>query len=119
MRRLYEGEEQEAMEMNATVQALYITAVGMGLVFLALGIVLLAMLALRKAFPRRDVAPAGETSQAEVSRPTPAQVAAIAVALARSRAEARRPAAPAGPSGWLSVGRSRQLQQPLSRERKC
>jgi sodium pump decarboxylase gamma subunit len=113
--------------VTATTEALTITAVGMGLVFLALGIVLLTMILLQKIFSRPAKAapaalPAEETPPAHPAVPPMAamseEVAAIAVALARAMAEETAGPAPAGLSAWAGAGRYRQLNQPLMREKK-
>jgi len=67
------------------LQGIYVTVVGMGLVFLSLGILLLAMIALERLFRPREtrvVPPPEETDRAERER-----VAAIAVALASAMAK--------------------------------
>jgi len=67
------------------LQGIYITVVGMGLVFLSLALLLLAMIALERFFrpgETRAVAPAEETLSAERRR-----VAAIAAAIAAAMAE--------------------------------
>ena len=102
--------------MNSTVlQGLYITVVGMGLVFVALCIFWVAMVILDRVFRPREggeaAAPAGVTDER-------ARVAAIAVALVQARATAERGqprdatlgAALGGEtSGWAAAGRARQV----------
>jgi len=116
----------EENSVSDTIQGLTITAVGMGLVFLALGIVLLTMILLQKIFPQKAAA-RNETAQENEAEPAAApaeavlaseKVAAISVALAYVLAEERAGATPVCPSAWAAIGRSRQLNQPLARERK-
>jgi len=94
---------------------LAITVVGMGLVFLALGIVFLAMIVLQRVFSPPP-APAVEAPAAGRSAE---KIAAIGLALARALAEERSSISPAGPSSaWAAAGRSRALNRPRSRETK-
>lgn len=66
---------------NPTIAALFITGVGMPMLFAALGLLIVTMLLLTALTPERRAAPAP-------SRPTSAlRAAAVAVALARAEAE--------------------------------
>jgi sodium pump decarboxylase gamma subunit len=113
-------------EVSATVaDGLQITVVGMALVFLTLGLIIVALILLTRLpglsqAPKKeqDVAPNSppERSVAAVapdSGPTDtelAQVAAIAVALLRSRRTRHpRPRAKAQTSRWKQYGRAHQL----------
>ena len=64
------------------LQALYVTVVGMGLVFLALGVLLVAMIVLGCVFRPRPLA--GDEAEPSSVQDDLAEVAAIAVALART-----------------------------------
>lgn len=99
------------------LQGLWITVVGMGLVFLALGILVLAMMALERLFrPKAKGAmvtgAAGEPSTEEE------EIAAIAVALASLLAKKEAPvgnrqlgsALGDGPGSWSVVGQGQQLR---------
>jgi len=112
------------------LQGLWITVMGMGLVFLALGILVLAMMALERLFrPRAKGAMASEG--AEESSTEEEEIAAIAVALASllaDRSTLRRgsglmtgretqvrnrelgSALRDGPGSWSVVGRGQQLR---------
>jgi Na+-transporting methylmalonyl-CoA/oxaloacetate decarboxylase gamma subunit len=98
------------------LQGLWITVVGMSLVFLALGILVLAMMALERLFrPRVDGTMAPEAAE-EPS--TEEEIAAIAVALAsllkkkEARAEDRQLGSTLGDGSgsWSVVGRGQQLR---------
>ena len=98
-------------------QGLWIAVVGMGLVFLALGILVLAMMALERLFrPRAKGAMA--TGAAEEPSTEEEEIAAIAVALASllTKKEARvgnrqlGSALGDGPGSWSVVGRGQQLR---------
>ena len=98
------------------LQGLWITAMGMGLVFLALGLLVLAMMALERLFqPRTEKAMV--TGGAEEPS-TEEEIAAIAVALAsllakkEARVEDRQlgSALGDGPGSWSVVGRGQQLR---------
>jgi len=71
--------------MSTVTHGLILTAVGMGLVFLALGIFLVSMMALTRLFPHRETsavdATAGTKSQPSSSGPSEAELAAIGAAL--------------------------------------
>jgi sodium pump decarboxylase gamma subunit len=100
-----------------------LTAVGMALVFFTLGLVILAMILLTrlpwlqvKQAPNEEAdTPAEPAEIAAVAEPTPqddelARVAAITVAMLRSRRRAtRRVRATAPRSAWKSYGRAQQL----------
>ena len=118
--------------MSTVTQGAYITVVGMGLVFLALGLILLVMILLQRAFPAKtdtvesgaaaDIAPATESAPAAGIEKE--KIAAISLALAQAMADEKRHVLPAGAelggssvSGWLLAGRSRQLHHPHSREK--
>ena len=104
--------------MDSTfLQGLWITAVGMGLVFLALGILVLAMMALERLFrPRAEGAMV--TDAAEEPSTEEEEIAAIAVALANllTKKEAQvgdrqlGSALRDGPGSWSVVGRGQQLR---------
>ena len=110
--------------MSSFNQAVWMTAIGMGLTFGALGLLIVAMMALtRWARGRAEAAP----SRSEPSRAIPAderveeleRAAAIAVAVAL--AQAARRAGPAyawhtarpeeEPSPWQAYARGQQLEQ--------
>ena len=102
--------------MNLYLQGLTLSIFGMGLTFLALGLLILAMIALERFF-RDSESPAEEvedTAQAETTVPTEdeAEVAAvIATALAywRDKSQSSLGAGlQAGYSPWWTVGRARQ-----------
>jgi Na+-transporting methylmalonyl-CoA/oxaloacetate decarboxylase gamma subunit len=105
-------------------QGLQITLLGMLLVFFTLGLVILALVALthlpwsrvksaqRLSPPNRT--PTSRDEPEEVREPAPeedlAQVAAVAVALLRSRHRPRRQVRPRAPTGtWKSYGRAHQI----------
>ena len=102
-----------------------ITAMGPGLLFLALGIVMLAM-----ALLRRILSPAPGSADASSSDNAPlitsaesdklaAISAALALALAEESAVWSPTAAPDGRlRGWGVAGRYRQLHAPRSREKR-
>lgn len=72
--------------MDTFIHGLVLTVVGMGLVFLALGIFLASMMTLTRLFPGREtsagMATAKATSQPVSSGPSEAELAAIGAALA-------------------------------------
>jgi Na+-transporting methylmalonyl-CoA/oxaloacetate decarboxylase gamma subunit len=99
------------------LQGLWITGVGMGLVFLALGILVLAMMALERLFrPRAKGAMA--TGAAEEPSIEEEEIVAIAIALASllTKKEAQAgdrqlgSALRGGPGSWSVVGRGQQLR---------
>jgi len=99
------------------LQGLWITVVGMSLVFLALGILVLAMMALERLFrPRAEVAMA--TGAAEQSATEEEEIVAIAVALASLLTKKETQvgdrqlgsALGDGPGSWSVVGRGQQLR---------
>jgi len=100
--------------LNETVlQGLYITVAGMGLVFAALGLLLLAMVALDRAFRPRPADLLVEEAGPEVPEEDLALVAAVGLALALAEAEGAEEGAspevlPPG-RGWILAGRSRQV----------
>ncbi len=104
--------------MDSTfLQGLWITVVGMGLVFLALGILVLAMMVLERLFrPRAEGALA--TGVAEEPSTEEEEIVAIAVALASllTKKEAQvgdrqlGSALGDGPGSWSVVGRGQQLR---------
>lgn len=127
-------------QVSATVaQGLSITALGMALVFFTLGLVIVAMILLTKLPWLRSQEPAQEPQATEPAEATPSpagsapslpeppvrterapspapavelsQVAAIAVAILRSRggARARVPQSAGARSAWKSYGRAHQL----------
>jgi Na+-transporting methylmalonyl-CoA/oxaloacetate decarboxylase gamma subunit len=108
---------------GTATQGLQITFVGMSLVFLTLGLIIITMVVLTR-LPGLRSAEAGqedkETSGKPVSRalvvPPPAggdeleRVAAIAVAVIRSRRRSRRASKPRiAANAWKQGGRARQL----------
>jgi sodium pump decarboxylase gamma subunit len=110
------------------LQGLWITVVGMGLVFLALGILVLAMMALDRLFrPRAKEAMATEAAsslvvdlQSTTEEPSTEEeeIVAIAVALANLLTRKEAPvgdrqlgsALGDGPGSWSVVGRGQQLR---------
>jgi sodium pump decarboxylase gamma subunit len=108
------------------VHGLYITALGMGLVFLTLGAILLLMTALVRLFPTKGQ-PARETPDMDAPAGNDLEqekIAAISAALAHALAQTpaagaadRRIVAGQG-SGWVAAGRSRQVNHPQSREKR-
>ena len=104
--------------MDSTfLHGLWITVMGMGLVFLALGLLVLAMIALDRLFrPRAKGAMA--TGAAEEPSTEEEEIAAIAVALAslltKKEALVRHQQLGAalgdGPGSWSVVGRGQQLR---------
>jgi Na+-transporting methylmalonyl-CoA/oxaloacetate decarboxylase gamma subunit len=111
-------------QVSGTVQhGVEITIVGMALVFFTLGLVILAMVLLTKLPWLRVREPSEETAQPTVSNLTPiptteptvdadelARVAAIAVAMLRTRHTVRRHAPTrTARSAWKSYGRAEQL----------
>jgi sodium pump decarboxylase gamma subunit len=99
------------------LQGLWITVVGMGLVFLALGILVLAMMALERLFrPKAKGTMATET--AEEPSKEEEEIVAIAVALASLLTEKEAQvgyrqlgsALGDGPGSWSVVGRGQQLR---------
>jgi sodium pump decarboxylase gamma subunit len=99
------------------LHGLWITVVGMGLVFLALGILVLAMMALDRLFrPRTEEAMA--RGAAEEPPTEEDEIAAIAVALASLLTKKEAPVGNRqlgsdlkdGPGSWSVVGRGQQLQ---------
>ena len=72
--------------MDTFIHGLILTVVGMGLVFLALGIFLASMMTLTRLFPDREtsagMAPVKATGQPVSSGPSEAELAAIGAALA-------------------------------------
>ena len=104
--------------MDSTfLQGLWITVVGMGLVFLALGILILAMMALERLFrPRAKEAMA--TGAAEEPPTEEDEIVAIAVALASLLTKKGAPVGDRqlgsvlgdGPGSWSVVGRGQQLR---------
>jgi sodium pump decarboxylase gamma subunit len=100
---------------------LWITVVGMSLVFLALGILVLAMMALERLF-RPSAEGAMATEAAKEPSTEEEEIAAIAVALAsllgKAQVEDRQlgSALGDGPGPWSFVGRGQQL--PVGRIKK-
>ena len=114
--------------MSTVTQGLYITVIGMGLVFLTLSIILVLMILLTRIFPAKDETPT-EThpppSRAEPTDIESEKVAAISVAIEWALAEEHRSHSPAPGSvsgneltNWAAAGRSRQLNTPRSREKR-
>jgi Na+-transporting methylmalonyl-CoA/oxaloacetate decarboxylase gamma subunit len=75
---------------NTFLQGIYVTVIGMGLVFFSLGILLLAMIALERLFRPDSFSSPGVVAPPpkEVSKGEEEKVAAIAVAIASALAEA-------------------------------
>jgi Na+-transporting methylmalonyl-CoA/oxaloacetate decarboxylase gamma subunit len=106
-------------------QGLTITAIGMGLVFLALGIVMLMMVLLQRIF---SPAPGSNDALDSENMPTlpdaeAGRLAAIGAALALALAEESAAWSPAAASdgrhrGWAVLGRYRQLHAPRTREKR-
>jgi sodium pump decarboxylase gamma subunit len=102
---------------NTFLQGLWITVVGMGLVFLALGILVLAMMALERLFQPR-AKKAVVTGVMEKPSTEEEEIVAIAVALASllTKKEAQvgdrqlGSALRDGPGSWSVVGRGQQLR---------
>ena len=103
--------------MDSTfLQGLWITVMGMGLVFLALGILVLAMMALDRLFRPSAKGPMA-TEAAEEPSTEEEEIAAIAVALASLLTKKEAPvgnrqlgsALGDGPSPWSVVGRGQRL----------
>ena len=105
--------------MDSTfLQGLWITVVGMGLVFLALGLLVLAMMALERLFrPRAKEAMAtGSTGEPSTEED---EIVAIAAALASLLTEKEAQAEDQqlgsalgdGPGSWSAVGRGQQLRE--------
>ncbi|MGC8837098.1 MAG: OadG family transporter subunit [Anaerolineae bacterium] len=102
--------------MSETVlQGLAITVVGMGLVFAALGILLVVMVVLERAFrPRPAQSQAPQAAEEQEAREDLTLIAAVALALAQ--AAAREPVsvevpqwAEAEMGPWAAAGRRRQV----------
>lgn len=74
------------MGSSALLQGIYVTIIGMGLVFLSLGILLLAMIALERFFRPEETGVVGPP-QKEINKMGKEKVAAIAVAIASALAE--------------------------------
>ena len=104
--------------MDSTfLQGLWITVMGMGLVFLALGLLVLAMMALERLFrPRAEGARA--TEAAEEPPTEEEEIVAIAVALASLLAKKEVQVGDSqlgsalgdGPGSWSIVGWGQQLR---------
>jgi sodium pump decarboxylase gamma subunit len=99
-----------------TLRGLYVTVVGMSLLFLALGLLMVFMNLLARAFPVKEEAEKPLETEPAASEATPAgtagaaDVAAIAVALAlaerdRPTAPGAPPASGATPDPWILLGR--------------
>jgi len=99
------------------LQGLWITVVGMSLVFLALGILVLAMIVLERLFRPRDEG-AMATGAAEELSTGEEEIVAIAVALASLLTKKETPvgdrqlgsALGDGPGSWSVVRRGQQLR---------
>lgn len=99
-------------DWSVVTYGLQITLVGMGLVFLALGLIVLVMIGLTHMPWERAKRKAAEKASPSVEEER-ARVAAIAVALVLSE-ESRRPVptpAPKQRSAWKIQGRLLQLQR--------
>ena len=104
--------------MDSTfLHGLWITVIGMGLVFLALGILVLAMIALDRLFrPKAEGARATETAEEPSTKEE--EIVAIAVALASLLAKKEAQVGDQqlgstlgdGPGSWSVVGQGQQLQ---------
>lgn len=105
-------------DWSVVTHGLQITLVGMGLVFLALGLIVLAMIALthmpwERAQGESSAKNTGEKASPSVEMEERARVAAIAVALVLSE-ESRRPVPTpitGQRSAWKIQGRLLQLQR--------
>ena len=106
---------------NVIVQGLIISVIGIGLTFLALGILILVMILLDRLFSDKKEGDSAETEPVEKTAVGPPArntvdeeiVAAIAVALAQVRSlESREGGLGAtleeAPSGWWQTGRAQQ-----------
>ena len=108
---------------GTAAQGLQITIVGMALVFFTLGLIIVSMVLLTqlpglrssKAGQEPEEAPEEPAIKPAVVEPSAggdelAQIAAIAVAVMRSRRGSRQPSRPAiTATAWKQVGRARQL----------
>ena len=109
--------------MSDVVHGLYITGLGMGLVFLTLGAILLLMVLLVRLFPSKAAKESPAPAAPVATDLEQEKVAAISVALARALLEDRMPpavgrgSAAGQDSSWAAAGRQRQLNQPRSREK--
>jgi Na+-transporting methylmalonyl-CoA/oxaloacetate decarboxylase gamma subunit len=100
------------------LQGLWITGVGMGLVFLALGLLVAAMMALERLFRPRAKGAMATGGGAEEASTEEEEIVAIAVALASllTKQEAQiggrqlGSALGDGPGSWSVVGRGQQLR---------
>ncbi len=117
------------MELDALAAAGRVAVLGMALVFVALGLLLLVILALQRVFPPTRASEEPEAPPAAAiapgdsyPQPQPVQAAdraaaiAVALALAEQGQTARAlPAAGPTSSPWSRLGRQRQMnrQQPL------
>lgn len=112
--------------MNSTfLHGLWITIVGMSLVFLALGLLVLVMMVLERLFRPRAEGALAPGAAAEPS--TEEEIAAIAVALTslltkrEAQAGNRQLGATLkyGPGSWSVVGRGQQLRGGRVRRHEC
>jgi len=97
----------------ATTQGIYITVLGMAILFVALGILMLATMALERLFRPQAVEEAPAKPE-EVASGDEEKVAAIAVAIASLLEEREKmpkavPSPERGLSSWAFWGRYRQL----------
>ena len=113
--------------MSTVTQGLYITVIGMGLVFITLSFILLLMTLLTKLFPVKIPIPkkfqpeptTDESPEIEIEK-----VAAISIALVKAMTEERRMSPLPETiipeirlSAWVTYGRARQLNHPKSRNK--
>ncbi|MEA3459353.1 MAG: OadG family protein [Chloroflexota bacterium] len=98
----------------ATTQGIYVTVLGMAILFVALGILMLATMALERLFRPQAVEEAPAKPE-EVPSGDKEKVAAMAVAIASLLGEEARPEAVPSPEGglssWAFWGRYRQLMR--------
>lgn len=111
--------------MTDLMQGATITIVGMGLVFLALGAILLLMKLLTWLFPPGETAagsPQTDVTLVGNGDLHDEKIAAISAALALALDEAQvghsQQESPLPIDAWVAAGRSRQLSHPMSRERR-
>lgn len=109
--------------MEATAQGLYVTAVGMTLLFLAMGLIMLCMALLARAFPVREgdaaagagalVGQSNGTAEGGDEGARIAALAAVALALSERARSALIPTPTAGrdsPGPWVVIGRQAIMQ---------
>jgi len=101
--------------MTAIMQGVYITILGMAILFAALLILMLAAMALEKLFRPRELAEVPVRPEAPPSKSEKELVAAIAVAIAQNSklkspiSNIQYPTTERGASAWKIWGRYKQL----------